>query len=346
MVGGVDGVTGEVTGMPMLVKGLSIEGRDEKFTRTLTGYNKYLETDYSRFDRTISREYLVQVQDPILSYPFPKRDHPLFHQALKLARDTSGVSDYGVSYKTEGSRCSGDAHTSIGNGFINAFNTWLLLRSYPAVCWASLHEGDDGVIGLDSRVQNPELLILFLGCLGFEVKAFVYNSLDDVSFCGRHYYTDNGVVHSHADILRSAAKFHTTLSNLKAENAIYAKSLSYHHTDRNTPLIGMISWALASHYDNKLSFSAKKRGIHVLGKERYMVDAVKCGRDITPPTVDTAARVSCMRRTGITIEQQLYLEDVYSQARVRGPLMWPKIDQNWILRKDGFVFGQPEEFVW
>lgn len=328
----------------MLVKGMALADRAVAVDQQLSGYSHYIETDYSRFDRTISRHMLTHVQNRMFGFVFHPDNHPLFHQALELANDTSGSSDFGIRYSTSGTRCSGDAHTSIGNGLINAFNTYVVMRAIPRSSWTSVHEGDDGVIAVrDGYIDVALGGLEFLNQMGYSVKAAVFNQLSDVSFCGRHFYRGG----EHADIIRSLNKFHTTTSNCQDMALVYAKAMSYNHSDRNTPLIGALTYALVTVLESKLSFSAKKRAVHAIRRERWSTrDEVLVGGGKTPPCVPYEARVSCLRRTGITIERQLLFEQAcLSMIAYDAPLIIPPIVQDWITRPDGIIHGDPGKWV-
>jgi len=333
-----------------LVKGLSLDERIDLFNDQLAGYSHLIETDYNRFDRSISLPILQQMQDFIFLWYFRGERHILFRLALELARITLGVSDLGVRYKVDGTRCSGDAHTSIGNGLINSINTFICFYHFLIETWTSLHEGDDGIIGVTEDVHADAVEHLNqLPQLGFSVKAEIYNQIEDSSFCGRHFYLDSGFrIKDHADILRSLNKFHTSVSNCKANALLLAKAMSYYHTDGYTPLIGPLCHAIIHVMRQKVSFSSYKRAQHQLRYTRFATMDVIIDYFSDSPLRDitTEARVSCARRTGITIEMQLELERRYlHMIEVNDILVLPRIHQEWLIREDGHVFGDPAQWV-
>lgn len=331
-----------------LVKGLSLGARSDRMSSRLRGYSHYIETDYSRFDRSISKPMLV-LQDIFLTASFPQSEYPLIHQALRLAQTTKGSSEYGIKYALEGTRCSGDAHTSIGNGLLNAFNTYVCLRHMPRDDWTSVHEGDDGIIGVrNGREEEAMWALTQLTVLGFDVKIAMYNQIEDASFCGRHFYVENAKIRDHADILRSLDKFHTSVSNGKDLPLVLAKARSYYHTDRHTPLIGPLTSSLVNALRGKVSFSAAKRALHREKKNRWVLNDENINVTDHCPEIDITveARVSCLRRTGITIPQQLLLEGAYGEmARMQEILVVPRIPREWVTREDGYVHGNPGEYV-
>jgi hypothetical protein len=332
-----------------LVKGLNLVDRAKLITETLTGYSHYIETDYSRFDRTISEPILELVQDVLLTASFPRSQHPLLHLALDLARKTNGRSRFGVSYSIDGTRCSGDAHTSIGNGLINGFNTYLALRHLPNTSWTSIHEGDDGVIGIRDGVESEaEFSLVHLETLGFSLKMATYKHIGDVSFCGRHLYAEGGSVKDHADIWRSISKFHTSTSGCRADALLLAKAMSYYHTDHDTPIIGPLCRNIINVLRPRIHYSPLKRSVLAMKKERYntrdehledAINGLSCN-------ITAEARASVARRANIPVDLQIKLEEAYDEMTLAGEILEvPKLPSEWVLRVDGHVYGPVDTWV-
>lgn len=234
--------------LPFLVKGLDITSRDSKMNNTGRGlhhYPVYYETDYSRFDMSISLEYLQDVENVFLTSCF---DDPLLDLCFELAMKTKGVSDIGLAYEVLGTRCSGDAHTSIGNGLINRFNTWLAFNNIPSHSWCSFHEGDDGILGVDSEFDDAIKYNLHLfPVLGFQLKVLRFTSFNLTTFCGRWLMSDGNRIESICDLPRTLNKLHTICADGDPPSLLLAKCLSYYHTDRATPLLGVLVTAIIRH---------------------------------------------------------------------------------------------------
>lgn len=264
-----------------------------------------------------------------------------------LARQFFGVSDYGVIYEMQGTRGSGDPHTSKDNGKINGFNTYVATRHLHPSDVVDFEEGDDGLCGI--RGNNIDRALdgfQLIGAMGFDLKLDHYHDIWQTSFCGRHHYVEDGALKQHADIWRSLDKFHTTVSNCREDSVITAKALSYHHTDADTPLLGPLSYAIATVLRPKVSFSALKRANHSYSKERWMVDSGKITRELKPPNITAAARASCYLRTGLSVEVQLAFESVCYKMIQDGVLYAiPPLEREWAIREDGYVFGDPSTWV-
>lgn len=293
---------------PFLVKGLTLKERDEKMS-TFLDYHTFIETDYSRFDMTISYDWIKLVQDQILLSFFPNDDK--LARVLQLASDTFGISDLGMCYQILGTRCSGDAHTSIANGLINHFNTWAVFNDLP---FHSVHEGDDGLIALPKShtlfSNRPQLF----DCFGFTIKSDVYYDIDLTSFCGRYLYTKrDGHLGSYCDPLRTLAKFHITLSHGKLEMLLLAKALSYNYTDGDTPIIGPVCAALIKQYGTK-ALVARAMG-HVKTGRYILADLTIDSQEAQSVCSVTEDRRNAFAiRTGISPATQKYWEEYFCRS--------------------------------
>jgi hypothetical protein len=299
---------------PFLVKGINLAQRDERMSPILD-FHTYAETDYARFDMTISDVCLELVQDPLLCGYFA--NSYWIKMALKLARKTKGLSDCGIFYNVIGTRCSGDAHTSIANGLINHFNTWLLFVDVPRDCFISWHEGDDGVVGLTEKYSSLANRLLHLDCLGFKVKLFITRDLNQTTFCGRFLAEGASGLRSYCDPFRTLAKLNITLSMGKLPPLLLAKCLSYSYTDGTTPIIGIIVQTLAKQL--KMKGVSEKRAIQHAVKERWMLTQlgiVKPGEALALQMrdVDEELRVPFAIRTGIEPAAQERIEAYYQQV--------------------------------
>jgi len=223
---------------PFLVKGLDPFAK-RRTMQPFTEFPVLFETDYSRFDRTVSQDYLKFIEVGFIELLFPKSEHQLLHVALGFLLRTRGLHQLGLWYTTDGGRCSGDAQTSVLNGIINHFNTWSVLRHLPPRSWFSKHEGDDGLIGaLKSVADSVETCLKYVPALGFKLKVLRSTCLEDITFCGRFYTASSGRIEDCADLHRALSKFHVTCTQGRLDELALAKALSYYHTDSDTPILG------------------------------------------------------------------------------------------------------------
>lgn len=272
---------------------------------TLLSFDFFIEIDFNRFDRRVSVEILQQVEFLFLTSPFP--DAYDLHRAISLSWETVGISEFGTRYKVRGTRCSGDAWTSIGNGLLNKFMTWLCLRD---IKHSSYHEGDDIILGIHSTDKDLVLHRLeFLSVLGFSAKIILRPELSQAVFCGRQLGRSIDTIISHCDLTRTLLKFNTTVSNGAEAPLLLAKARSYYSTDRDTPIIGQLCWSIITILGPVITKRQLKRAVAHFSTERYL--PVHHGLDLTPPRVLPESRSAVELHTGINIATQEAYEFYY-----------------------------------
>lgn len=336
---------------PRLVKGLDNKGREEKL-KFLSNFKHFLEEDYARYDMSVSIDYLEQVEYQFLTTPFIDDDHYLYRFAMRLAMVTFGVSEIGLNYKVEGTRCSGDAHTSIGNGLDNDFNNFIAFEPLPDDAWCTVSEGDDGAAGIhkdwiDQAIYNLHIL----PCLGFQLKLDRYRSIDQMSFCGRYLAeTVSGIV-STCDLNRSLAKLHTICSDGDPESLTLAKMISYYYSDARTPILGAFVTTVIHLLLPRVNHRRLSRAVGHLTKklwDRQRLGAVNFfATDY--PYLDPYPEVRSMiaLRTGYDFGMQYEFESYYKSFGVLGyiPNIIDKIQAEWGVDNNSEIYGSIDTFV-
>jgi hypothetical protein len=285
---------------PFLVKGLDPFAK-RRTMQPFTEYPVLFETDYSRFDRTVSQDYLKHIEVGFIELLFPKTEHPLLHVALGFLLRTRGLHQLGLWYTTDGGRCSGDAQTSVLNGIINHFNTWSVLRHLPSCSWFSKHEGDDGLIGaLQSVADSVEICLKYVTALGFKLKVVRSTCLEDVTFCGRFYTAASGRIEDCADLHRALSKFHVTCTQGRLDELALAKALSYYHTDSDTPILGWWCYCIICYLLPRMRpkwSRAVQRNLRTQERVRFSA-ALSAKRYAHAPTTSPGLMSLIMHRTG------------------------------------------------
>lgn len=326
---------------PRLVKGLSVEKRDLKMSE-LISRNNFIETDFSRFDMSVSAPILRTFEHYWLVRYFDNPDSE-YLKCLHLLLHTEGVSDIGLAYSVDGTRCSGDAHTSIGNGLLNDFLTWLCVGDDVV----HFHEGDDGVIGVDDDELDQVIYNMHLiPVLGFMIKIDIYSDLHQVSFCGRFLYHHAGRINSYCDVKRTLAKFHTICSDGDAESLLLAKSMSLHYSDHDTPIIGVLTGVLIQLLEKRVSDRRLKRAKQHLLAGAYAKDIIKFAH-FSESKPSGAIRAAVALRCGYNPNMQLAYENYYKGFLQLGylPEVIHRIPDEWDFDELSHVHGQVQDFV-
>jgi len=326
---------------PRLVKGRDIVERDAHMS-ALTSCSHFIETDYSRFDMSYSYEMIHSFEMMALLFFFDDFDEG-YADSLRMLFETSGKSDIGLDYSVFGTRCSGDAHTSIGNGLVNDFMTWLCVPHDSE----HFHEGDDGVIGLRGEVEYQQVMynLNVISCLGFQLKMDTYHSIHETTFCGRFFYEDRGQLYSYCDIERALSKFHTVCSDGDSRALLLAKAMSINYTDGGTPIIGCVSDVIIRLLLPVVMPRSLKRAKYRLQHEgRYKV--LRYSSDhFSDPT--PAIRAACWNRTGFTPSVQIAFENYYRSFLKLGyiPNVIQRLPGEWRFDLTSHVYGGVSDFV-
>lgn len=191
-----------------------------------------VETDFSRFDGTISRWLREHVE--IAAY---RRFYPEAADLLVLELDAKAETTEGYQYEVDGSRLSGSPATTDGNTMIAAFVDYVAARIIglaPRDAYASigLHFGDDGV---SRPFPNLEAVA---SEMGLKLKCITRH--DFVGFLGRIYPDPLLCLGSFQDPIRSWSKL-TVLAGPASSASLprlKAKYQSYLRSDSNTPFLG------------------------------------------------------------------------------------------------------------
>jgi hypothetical protein len=169
--------------LPLLGKGLSMQGRGEVLQKIFTHYKSPVCVSYdgSRWDQHIAKEVL-EVEHSV--YKRLCRD-PYFHGLLDLQLENRCVTARGWKYRTRGKRMSGDMNTALGNCLLMIIMVRAAMREI-GVQHDLFDDGDDVLVIFESehleRVQSriPGLMLEF----GQEIKVEnVAYRLEDVEWC-------------------------------------------------------------------------------------------------------------------------------------------------------------------
>jgi len=306
-------------------------------------FDAFADIDFDRLDKSIDEMLQRVVEVGHIRHAYSEHaDCDLFVQYLELCLSSQGYNDLGVKYAIHGQRRSGDNHTSTFNAGLCRFAVWMCFRHIPTSDWCTFHEGDDILIGYMSEWRDQiEVNLSYISLLGLSIKLTFVNSFQELSFCGRYLYEDCGVVCSYADPFRTLAKIHTSITPGDTKVLMLAKAFSYAHTDALTPIIGVFAQVVRNRLLEEVS---PRRLANVLkrnarkGEMRFtiiayfdddvakFIDSVRnSNAEIVRAT--PAGRAAFASRTGLSIRQQINLEEEYITWLESGiPAEYTKLD--------------------
>lgn len=174
-----------VTVLPWFMPGKNPEQITDAIHAYCKRRTKVVETDYSKWDGTLSRD-MRQLEQKIILDCF----HQDYHDELRelLDRDTqlTGYTKFGIPYCAEYSRMSGSQSTTLGNSILNGFVAYLAYRlagKNSLDAWRCIGPkfGDDGVDDVGGKWLAAAKM------LGLKLKMDIRYTRRFVTFCGRYY---------------------------------------------------------------------------------------------------------------------------------------------------------------
>lgn len=204
--------------------------------------DKVVETDYSRFDGTIS-EFLTDVEHRAYVAMFgvdAKLD-----DLLKADRNLRANTPNNVEYETGWARLSGSQTTTVGNTIVNAFVAYCTYRNageshVNAMKLIGPKYGDDGIdADVPGFKQTGE-------DLGLKIKELTRSTDFYVTFCGRFYLAPKTSTSSIFNVKKGLMSLPVVHKN--EPTAPLAKIMGYIAVDPETPLLVDYARALVRVY--------------------------------------------------------------------------------------------------
>lgn len=227
---------------PAAIKGYDYQARNEKMS-ILRNYAGYMNSDYSKFDRTISYK-LLAVEYQVYKKLCPSMAGLPFLDDICKARDLFSTSWRGVCYKAPAMRGTGDANTALGNWLLNRLVFILLERVHPQM--VVFLEGDDALAGFNDPLENVRTnFFTIANHLGFYPRGtWISTDLEIMPFCGR-YLTATGPPRSVPLLIGYLTKWHVSKRTARTSddrlNLLRAKVLSYLAMEKSSPIVPAIA---------------------------------------------------------------------------------------------------------
>lgn len=210
----------------------------------MTHRGNVIETDYSRFDGTISEWLRVNVEFACLRSMFAKVHRQELDRLLRGEINQSASTSHGVKYDTGGSRLSGSPLTTLGNTLINAFIAYCGLRMAGKCPKAAMRfigpkYGDDGIDFSCEQIKKAADLC------GLRMKIIRHDTPGMVGFLGRIFpdaLNHNG---SYFDVPRALKKIPVVANNSAGPELGLARKLAgFLASDPSTPVLSNYCRAL------------------------------------------------------------------------------------------------------
>lgn len=311
---------------PYFVKGKIITELPKDIMR-LKNYRYFLETDYSSFESSFSPAYTDNVECQMMRF-YLKNNPEILNYVMKcyytrknglLLPRNEYCSNFGhYVYRTVGTRMSGEMWTSLANSFSNLMNMLYICDKRQIKCDGFV-EGDDGLFGLSENT----IVEADYNNLGFKIKMHYTSDLSLTTFCGNMFSLQT--LHSLVPLEQISRVFVTCSSgylnvrNIKQSYLLRAKAMSLYVQGKHTPIAGPLSYYI-------LRILGPGPILNDPGESwwnYYVMDMTQHKMfDYQPILMDD--RIQYFRMTGISIEQQILIEEHFSKAKTIEQLYCPR----------------------
>jgi len=305
----------------------------------------YWGTDFTSFEAHF-KGWLMEIEG--LSMWYLLQNHPLikllkaFFDKVLSGKNVAQMRGFGC-FVFVALRCSGEMNTSYGNTYHNERTIVFFLERNGCLNYELFVEGDDGLFTAEPLTSVPTAE-QFLD-LGWEVKIECFDSIGDASFCGNVFDPDDFIVVTDPRkvllTLGWTSRKYLGAGEAMLSQLLKAKVLSVGYQYGRNPIL----WSLVRRLLGLLKGVNVRLSI-IFGMDAWERDKfrriVESELIVQPPPI--ATRLLVERLYGITIDQQIQLEEQFSVIELGPctpcvPIFTQKQYDSW-----RYVANQPWQF--
>jgi len=285
------------------------------------GY-KYLVTDYTAFESHFDRELQESCEMVMYRYMIQYLpDNEYFENLFQvlLGKQVCNFKTFSAKFK-QTRRLSGEMNTSLGNGFTNLMVLLFLAEEKGCTDLRAVIEGDDCL----ASMNGPQLEQSDYAKLGFTVKIEWHDQLNTASFCGLVFdVEDRMIVCDPRPKLVTFAWLpnrYVRAKHHKIMGLIRAKSLSFLYQFPGCPVVAELALyglRMTEGYRLKVDSSMDmfhtdrlREAINYYSTHSHYVDEIPI-----------ATRLLVEEKFGMTVEEQLRIEDLLSNKQDLEPII-------------------------
>lgn len=300
-----------------------------RMRRIEDNYNLLYETDYSSFEGTLSTALMQACEMALFRRLLAENQEILSLIHMVDLRQRNLMCTFGHNHgkvKLKGSRLSGCMWTSLGNGFTNQMVIEFIRhktekRKHLGINIDYLVEGDDGLIGstvqLDMDVAEK---------LGLKLKLVRGNSGNDLSFCGLcvgpqglmpasfKRVVDKFGLTVNADVLRED-KWNTTYTLRRCDELMRAKAMCLLVSNKAVPILQTLAMKVLHLTEDVTVMKKDFNPYWELEMQNVLNESLQ------PIPVNVESREFFAERFGISIDDQIYYEEMISKMTNLNTLM-------------------------
>lgn len=313
---------------PAFIKHVPVPDRPEYIANLYSPGDKVIVTDYSSFEALFRKSLMECVEMELFKWMTSKL--PNKKELLQWMRETWLGKNHcefkHFSVKIRATRMSGEMTTSLANGFSNLMFMEFLCKQKGSTC-RGVVEGDDGLFYIRGEVPTSK----DFEDLGLIIKLKVIDRAEVGSFCGMIFDpADKAII---CDAMKQMVKFgwcaakYRFSSKKKTNQLLRAKALSLAYQYPGCPILNELS-ALGLRLTRGVKLGKlfeKERNFYI---REQMAMVPKDEADIPIRSVTIATRTLYHEVFGVSVEDQLQIEDYLKSIKVIQPLNHPSIIRN------------------
>lgn len=290
----------------------------------------YYATDYTAFEANFTRKFMECCEFQL--YDYMTEELTGGKEWSGMMRKILGGKNYcrfkRVKYEIEATRMSGEMCTSLGNGFSNLMIV-LFVAHESGVSpdhFAGVVEGDDGLFRCKTSANGAKLNTKLFTDLGLMIKIEEHAVLSEASFCGLVFDVNDQInVTDPREVLANFGWVNARYVKAKRGKLIgllRCKALSFAHQYPGCPIIDALAHyglAVSRRYKCFASSYAKSRCLSEWDKQQ-LLDALADEEKLKPREPPIATRRLVEKLYGITIEEQIEIEEMLRDKAARGDL--------------------------
>lgn len=307
----------------------------------------YVCTDYTSYESSFTKRRQYDCER--ILYTEMLRHHPLKNEFLTMF-DNGLIGTNNIKFKwfnlsVEAKRMSGEMNTSLGNGFSNLMFFLYVAKRLQLRNPRGVVEGDDGLFTFDTAIDQSEIAQLMnneFKKLGLDIKIDIHQKLSHASFCGMIFdETDRTIIGNPIKIISSFgwtnSKYLAARDTIK-NMLLRSKALSMAYQYPRCPMITELARSMLrlTKKCDVLTFLDKHATSFLdLYHLEIVKDAARADHEgkliLGEPGLNTRALFDELY--GISIQQQLYLEDYFrnlsSIGQLDDPVLYDLFPQRW-----------------
>lgn len=292
--------------------------------------NRFLGTDFTSLEASFTPEIMVALE--IQLYDHMLQHFPGVAGLLKsvLAGIRKGTTRQGVFFSRPAGRMSGDACTSLGNGFSNLM-LFLFWAEEMGVTLEGFVEGDDGIFATN-YTGELDAVVQFMRRLGFDLKDM--QESDDpctLSFCGVVCAKPGEIIREPVHAIEKFGWFLAeSMTPSYKTKILRSKALSFIYEMPHCPLLrALADWALSQTGRGQISNVVLSYNLRIAGvTSRTILDHMA-----GPQATSGDTRMLFSRLYGIDPAAQVIIEEQFRRGDFQAI---PDLEQ----RKGGVAFAQ------